>query len=236
MWVKRLLQALKETHTAVKYGFVFPYLQLSPRSPAERALSPVHGWQCCPRAPFWGGLWGSLVLRGRERRRCGGAEQQEWRRKMKTHKRAISGLELDVLARCAVPRKAAQPEIDVLLPNDRAQNGNPRCLPLAPEHCSCRRRAWLCDTCSTAASPAPFLETGLWEQREESGMVCFWNVRPTCKGRESPLGCGAVAPGDGRRDHPAAAGAGCSSPYGWKLLAGPFLNQSASSALRNCVC
>lgn len=115
MWVKRLLQALKETHTAVKYGFVLPHLCLSPRSPAERALSPVHGWQCHPHAPSWGGLWGPLVLRGSERPRCGGAEWQEWRRKMKTHKRGISGLELDMLARCAVPRKAAQPEIDVLL-------------------------------------------------------------------------------------------------------------------------
>lgn len=43
---------------------------------------------------------------------------------MRTQKRSISELEMDVLACRAVPRKAPQPEIDVLLPNERDKNGN----------------------------------------------------------------------------------------------------------------
>lgn len=43
---------------------------------------------------------------------------------MRTHKRSISELEMDAVACRAVPRKAPQPEIDVLVPNERGKNGN----------------------------------------------------------------------------------------------------------------
>lgn len=110
---------------------------LSPRSPAERPLSPGHGSWCHPGALSRGWLWGPQPLspRGSEGPRCGGAERQEWQRKMKTHKR--SELEMEALACCAIPRKAPQSEIDVLLPNERAKNGNSRCTPaFNPGRCS----------------------------------------------------------------------------------------------------
>lgn len=127
VWIKCLLPSLKETYIAGKYGFMFCRCAdlpgLSPQE--ERPLSPGTA-RCRPRAPSRGWLRGGEPRspRGSERRRCGGTEWQDRRRKMKTHKRSISELEMEALAHRAVPRKARQLEIDVLLPNERAKNGN----------------------------------------------------------------------------------------------------------------
>lgn len=131
VWIKCLLRAAKEGYTAVSYGFMFcrgaNLPGLSPRSPAKRSLSPGHGWRCRPRAPSQGWMQGAepWSRQGSKRPHCRAAERQEWRRKMKTQKRSVSELEMEALACCAVPKKARQPEIDVLLPNERARMETP---------------------------------------------------------------------------------------------------------------
>lgn len=101
----------------------------------------------------------------------GGEERPERRGKMKTHKISVSELEMEALARCAVPRKARQPEIDVLLPNERARNGNSRCAPSSD--------LWRCSFQHDSRGgvipvpqpvfPTPFPGTEVWQQREELG-------------------------------------------------------------------
>lgn len=140
MWIKCLLQALKETYIAVKYGFIF-YLSVDLRAvptilcrkgPLTGARVVVPSW--CPVPGLAVGT-STLVPVGSKWPCCGGAERQEWQRKMKTHKR--SELEMEALACCAIPRKALQSEIDVLLPNEGAKNGNSRCTPaFNPGRCS----------------------------------------------------------------------------------------------------
>lgn len=83
---------------------------------------------------------------------------------MKTHKRSVSELEMEALACRAEPRKAPQPEIDVLLPNERAKNGNSRCTPSSnPGHCSFKHDKRGCVIpVPQPVFPAPFLGTGVW--------------------------------------------------------------------------
>lgn len=58
-------------------------------------------------------------------------------REMKPHKRSVLGARNVSAGCCAVPRKASKPEIGVLLPNERAEQGNSRCTPSSGlGHCS----------------------------------------------------------------------------------------------------
>lgn len=139
------------------------------------------GWgrarsHCLAPSPARQGHCGHPVLVAGDPGPCGQApcaEQQgwrlsgSWRRKMRTQQRSISELEMDVLACRAVPRKAPQPEIDVLLPNERDKNGNSgTLLPLT-------RGSSASNMPSVAVRfqflsflfPAPFLGTKAWWQR-----------------------------------------------------------------------
>ena len=83
---------------------------------------------------------------------------------MKTHNRSVSELEMEALACCAVPRKAPQPEIDVLLPNERAKDGNSWCTPCSnPGHCSFKRDKRGCMiSVPQRVFPTPFPGTEVW--------------------------------------------------------------------------
>lgn len=92
MWIKCLSQAVGESHTAVKCGFVvYPVLVSGslPPSPAVLVPHPGIAWS-------WPGS---------KRPQCRRAERQEWRREMKPHKRFVSELEMSALAAVPCPEK-----------------------------------------------------------------------------------------------------------------------------------